>query len=186
MRLGTVTVLLAMMGGALATARAEIRPEKIYVADNRKNQLYKKEGLITGGDRTIADVVIKDIRRAVNPGNGSNVAYERIVIDLEGTRNGEKAAIPRPPYYQLALRPLEKRILVSIWGKPQLAFDSRKVISAFRKSSVVSQVSLLPKVEEDLWTFVIELKQDTTVEVFELASPVRLIVDIAKKRTSGT
>lgn len=167
-------------------AYSEIRPEKIFVADSKKNELYRKEGLITGGDRTISDVIIKDIRRAVNPGQGTNRAYERVVIDLTGTRNGESAAIPRPPYYQLAMRPSEKRILISIWGKPQLAFDSRKVMAAFHKSSVVSQVSLLPKIEDDLWTFSIDLKQDSSVEVFELTTPVRLIVDIAKKRTGGT
>ena len=170
-------------------AQAEIRPDKVYVADFKKNQLYRKEGLVTGGDRLIGNVVIKDIRRASNREGGPGAkgdTYERIVIDLQGMLNGETAAISRPPYYQLALKPKKNRILVSIWGNPQLAFDSKKVANEFKKSSIIREIKLLPKVEQDLWTFAIDLKIPLNVEVFELRGPARVIVDISKKNTSGT
>ena len=73
-----------------AVAHAELRPEKVYVAENRKTQTYIKDGLIVGGDQAIQDVIVKDIRRAKNP------LFERIVIDLEGNQGGEPAVIQRP------------------------------------------------------------------------------------------
>ncbi|MBI2711525.1 MAG: hypothetical protein HYX41_01505 [Bdellovibrio sp.] len=168
-------------------AFSELRQDQIFVAGNQKNKIYRKEGLITGGDRNIQDVIIKDIRRSGISGKEALATpYERLVIDLEGTRNGETTPIPRPPYYQLAIHPKEKQVLLSIWGNPQLAFDTKKVLASFQKSALVKKVNLLPKVEDDLWTFSIELKNPPSIEVFELSSPVRVIVDFAKKSTSGT
>ncbi len=155
-----------------ATASAEIRPDKIHVADSKKNLSYIRDGLFIGGDKAIDEVVVKDIRRAPNTG------FERIVIDLEGTRNGEPTAIQRPPYFQLSVTPDEKRLVFTLWGKPKLSFDSRKVIEAFKKSDVIKAVTLLPRLEEDTWTFVFELKGNTPVEVFELSNPVRVILDV--------
>ena len=162
----------AMAGAWAGAARAELRPDKVHVADSKKNQSYIRDGLITGGDKAIDEVVVKDIRRAANPG------YERIVIDLEGTHDGEAAAIPRPPFYQISVTPDEKRIVVTIWGKPRLAFDSKRVVASFKKSSVIQDVQLMPRVEENTWSFVFGMKGDSPVEVFELTNPVRIIMDI--------
>jgi hypothetical protein len=155
-----------------ATAQAELRPDRVHVADSKKNQSYIHDGLITGGDKAIDEVVVKDIRRAANAG------YERIVIDLEGTKNGEPAAIQRPPFYQVSVTPDEKRIVFTIWGKPRLSFDSRRVVNAFKKSAVIENVELLPRIEENTWSFVFQLRGDNPVEVFELSNPVRIIMDV--------
>jgi hypothetical protein len=164
-------LLLAFTTAGATSAQADIRPEKVYVAENRKTQTYIKDGLISGGDSAIQDVVIKDIRRAKNP------LFERIVIDLEGNQNGEPAAIPRPPYYQIAVTPDEHRMLVTIWGHPKLAFDAKKVSSLFKSSATVSAIEMLPKIEPDSWTFALQIKPGESVEVFELSDPVRIIVD---------
>jgi hypothetical protein len=153
-----------------------LRSDHVHTADAKKTQAYVADGLFVGGDRAIDDVVVKDIRRAANKG------YERMVIDLEGTRGGEPAAIKRPPYYQVAVSPEEKRLVVTIWGRPKLAFDSWKVIHAFAKSPVVANMELLPKVDEDSWTFVVGLKMGKPVEVFELGDHARIIVDIRTDR----
>ena len=158
-------------------ARAELKPDKVYVAEGKKSKFYIKDGLVTGGDRAVTDVVVKDIRRASNPDG-----FERIVIDLEGTRDGEPLAISRPPYYQLAVTPDERRLVFTVWGNPKLGFDSKKVLLAFKKSKVVERIALYPRVEENLWTFSLELKNKNPVEVFELADPVRIIVDIRTSR----
>lgn len=169
-----------MLGCTLVTqlpyARGEIRPEKVHVADSKKTKAYIRDGLIIGGDRAIDDVTVKDIRRAKNQG------FERIVIDLEGTQNGEAAGIQRPPYYQFAVTPDERRLVVTLWGRPKLNFNSKKVVAAFKKSTVIQNVMLLPKLEDNSWTFVFELKSDSPVEVFELSNPVRVIVDIQPKK----
>lgn len=157
---------------AAFAAQAELKPEKVHVADIRKNQVYLKDGLITGGDQAIDDFVIKDIRRATNAG------YERMVVDLEGTRNGEPVAIERPPYYQVSVTPDEKRLVLTFFGKPKLGFESGRILNAFKKSAVVENVVLLPTLEENNWTFAVELKAGRPVEVFELANPVRVIIDI--------
>jgi hypothetical protein len=153
-------------------ALAELRPDKVRVAQAKKTEAYLRDGLITGGDEAINEVSVKDIRRA------SNAGYERIVIDLEGTKSGEAAAIPRPPFYQISVTPDERRIVVTIWGKPKLNFDSKKVVNAFKRSSVIQNVELMPRVEEKTWTFVFGLKGESPVEVFELSNPVRIIMDI--------
>src|SRR4051794_39293047 len=158
-------------------ARAELKPDKVFVAEGKKSKFYIKDGLITGGARSATDAVVKDIRRATNP-----EGFERIVIDLEGSQGGEPLAISRPPYYQLAVTPDERRLVFSVWGNPKLGFDTQRVLAEFKKSKVVSKIALFPRVEENLWTFSLELKAGSPVEVFELSEPVRIIVDIRTPR----
>jgi hypothetical protein len=153
-------------------AYAELRPESIHVAQPKKVGAYVRDGVITGGDSVIDGVIVKDIRRAPNAG------FERIVIDLEGSREGEPVAIQRPPYYQVAVNPDEKRLVFTVWGKPKLDFDAKRVMNAFKKSRVVQNIQLLPSLENDSWSFVAELKGENPVEVFELSNPVRIILDV--------
>lgn len=172
-----IWVFASVFTSSLTRVEAEIRPERVFVADSKKNKAYTRDGLIVGGDRTINDVIIKNIRRSTNP------LFERVVIDLDANRNSEPAQIQRAPYFQLAVTPDERRIIVTFWGKPKLNFDSKKVIAAFKRSAVVKNVVLLPRLEENSWTFVFELKSDSPVEVFELANPVRVILDIQRKKS---
>jgi hypothetical protein len=153
-------------------ARAELRPESVHVAQPKKVGAYVRDGVITGGDQVVDGVVVRDIRRAPNAG------FERIVVDLEGSREGEPVAIQRPPYYQVAVNPDEKRLVFTIWGKPKLDFDARRVINAFKRSRVIQSIQLLPSLEPDSWSFVAEFKGDSPVEVFELSNPVRVIIDV--------
>lgn len=165
-------VAIGAIGGATRDARAALRPDKIHVADAKKTQAYVRDGLIVGGDAAIDDVTVRDIRRAANR------EFERIVIDLEGTLAGEPAAIQRPPYYHVAVTPDERRLVLTLWGRPKLVFDSGRVVKAFKKSSVIGSVELLPRLDDESWTFVLGLKAGSPVEVFELSNPVRIIVDI--------
>jgi hypothetical protein len=153
------------------------KSERVSVADSKKSKFQIRDGLVIGGDRVINQVVIKNIRFSRQTG------FERVVIDLEGTRNGETTAIQRPPYYQVDINPSQKRIGVSIWGKPELRFDVGKVNQVFKKSSVFRGISLLPKLEDEVWTFVLPMKSNATVEVFELSQPVRIIMDITHKKS---
>ncbi len=167
-----LTLCLLLTLGLSAGARAEVKPANVHVADAKKTDAYVRDGLIVGGDKAMDDVSVKDIRRAANAG------FERVVIDLEASQVTNASAISRPPYFQVAVTPDESRILFTIWGRPRLEFDSKKVIAAFQKSAVVKNIVLLPRVEEDSWTFALELKGGKPVEVFELSNPVRLIMDI--------
>lgn len=153
-----------------------LRPEKIHVAGSKKTNTYIEEGLISGGDQAIQDVIVKDIRRAKNPG------YERIVIDLEGNRNGEPAELQRPPYYQVAVQPKEKRLTITVTGHPNLSFNTKKVLESLKKSTLIKKVTLLPKVEDNLWVFALSTHGKVPVEVFELTHPVRVILDLKLKK----
>jgi hypothetical protein len=168
-----IAIPLVLAGGlGSRSPLAGLKPESIRVADGKKTEAYLRDGLFIGGDRAITQSIIRDIRRA------DNSQYERIVIDLEGSLGGEAAAIPRPPFFQASVTPDEKRIVLSIWGSPELRFDAPKVLSAFKKSKAISKVELLPKVEEQVWTFALNLKKEVRVEVFELGAPTRIILDI--------
>lgn len=173
-------ILLVALGlftfvGSSPWASAEIRPDKVRVADAHKTQHYLQDGLIVGGDRAIDGVVIKDIRRAPNAG------FERVVIDLEGTQGGEPATIQRPPYYQIAVTPDEKRLVFTLWGSPKLAFNPKKVLASFKRSPVFKGLVLLPKLEQNTWTLVFDLTEGKGVEAFELSNPLRIIMDVRIK-----
>ncbi|OFZ72925.1 MAG: hypothetical protein A3K03_02610 [Bdellovibrionales bacterium RIFOXYD1_FULL_44_7] len=166
------SLAIMLVIGLTVTAEANITADKVHTVDTKKTNAYIDDGLFVGGDQAVDDVIVRGVRRAPNPG------YERIVIDLEGNRNGEPLAIPRPPFYQVAVTPEEKRIVFTIWGKPKLDFDSRKVVALFKKSKIVKNIQLFPRLDEDTWIMVLELKGSTPVEVFELTNPVRIISDI--------
>ncbi len=176
LRLLPYLIILLISNLLTSNAGADIRPEKVFVAEAKKTKFYIKEGLITGGDHAINDVTVKDIRHAANSD------FERIVLDLEGNQNHESVAIQRPPYYQLAVHPLQKRVDMTLWGRPKLAFDPQKVIHAFKKSAVVQKMILLPRLEDESWTFAFMLKSESPIEVFELTNPLRVIIDIQRKK----
>jgi hypothetical protein len=158
------------------TIWANTKPERVYLADVKKTKAYIKDGLIIGGDQSINDLTIKNIRHSINS------EFERIVFDLEANRNGEPVAIERPPYFQFAVSPDEHKLIFSIWGNPKLDFDPFEVLEAFERSIYIQKVILLPKVEENLWTVSFELKSSAPMEIFELTQPTRLIVDMKRKK----
>jgi hypothetical protein len=171
--------ILTLIGLLPLTALGSVnrlQAEKVVQVQAKKTGQYLRDGMFVGGDRSIDDVVVMEIRYASNP-----AGYERIVLDLEANRSGEPTAISRPPYYQVSASPELKRIEISVFGKPKLGFDPKKVHRAFKKSSLIERVELLPPVERDRWTFVLNLAQDASVEVFELGNPVRVIVDLKKR-----
>jgi len=172
--------IILMLAGPLAiqtmaVAKAAIgglNPDKIYTADKKKSHAKIRDGLITGGDQAINDVIILGIRHSTNKG------FERVVLDIEGNKKGEPVAIKRPPYYHVAVSPEMGRLVVTVWGGPKLAFDTQAVLKSFQKSKLVKRVELLPVLERDRWTFILHLSGNRPVEVFELADPVRIIMDI--------
>ena len=172
MRFGIGIVWILMSALSVSAALGSLNSEQVYMAASTKKNHYIQDGLVIGGDRAISDVIVLDIRHA------KNREFERIVIDLEGNRQGEPAAIERPPYYQVAITPDMNRLVFTIWGNPKLAFDARRVLKAFHKSGLIQTVQLLPVLEKDRWNFILELRKRRPVEIFELSNPVRLIVDL--------
>jgi len=167
----------AALSNGVALGSVDTSAQRVFQATGKKNQRYLTDGVVVGGDSAIQSVRIKEIRRASNP-----QGFERIVIDLEASRaDGEPTALERAPYYQVSINPEERRLIYTLWGKPQLDFQAAKVVAAFKKSPVVQSVEFLPLVHGDQWTFVLNLKSGRPVEVFDLSGPARIITDIRLK-----
>jgi hypothetical protein len=147
----------------ISTAGAALEPDQVREALPKKTESYLKDGIISGGDREVHSSIVKDVRRATNGG------FERIVVDIDS----EKA-----PYYQAAIDPAQRRILVTVFGSPKLAINAKKIVEQFRKSPVVARVEFYPIVEDDSWTFALYLRAAVPVEVFELTAPTRIIFDL--------
>ncbi len=154
-------LLLACLIGPSASAALE--PNQIREALPKKTEMYLKEGVFSGGDREVRAGLVKDIRRAANGG------FERIVIDLDSVT---------APYYQASIEPSQRRILFTLFGSLRLGIDAKKIVTHFKKSPLISRVEFFPKVEDDAWTFALHLKNAVPVEVFELAAPTRIVVDL--------
>ena len=171
--LSSFAILWGVLEGAAAVKG--IRPEDVYVADSRKTHRYVRDGLVVGGDQAVNDITIKNIRLAKGGRN-----YERLIIDIQGNRDGDPNRIFRPPYYQIAVKPIENQLVMTIWGRPKLEFSARSVKEKLKMLRHVRAAALFPILEEDRWTFVIEARKAREIEVFELSDPVRIVVDIKK------
>lgn len=153
------------------------QPEKIHISDIRKTNVYYKEGLIVGGDQLMDQVLVTGVRHY------EHKEFERITVELSGTHQGTVAAIPRPPYYQVALDPIQKRMVLTLFGKPiTLQFKKDLFLeSVQKKSKTIQAASLFPVLEKDRWSASFELKKVSKVEVFELKNPTRIVIDIQKE-----
>ncbi len=147
----------------ISTASGALEPNQVREALPKKTESYLKEGIISGGDRETQFGIIRDVRRATNGG------FERIVIDVDADR---------APYYQAAIEPNQRRIVVTIFGSPKLALNAKNIVEQFKKSPLVTRIDFFPLVEEDSWTFALYLKAAVPVEIFELTSPTRIIFDL--------
>jgi len=169
-------LVAAYLFTAVAAFAAEFSPEAVYLAEGRKTEAYITAGVISGGDRNVTDVIVTGLRRA------NNGKFERVVIDLAGASQGESASLPKPPFFQAGVDARPKRVSISVWGSPILAFDSRKVMKEFKRSKVISKIELLPNLDGESWTFSMDLPPESAVEVFSLVGPNRIIVDIRSKK----
>jgi hypothetical protein len=140
-----------------------------------KREVYLKEGSFTGGDRNSSDFRVKEIRLAANP-----AGYDRVVIDFAGNSVSGKSELARPPFYIVELNPENKRVQVTLFGKPKLDFSSQSSIQAARKTKLVSKLEFIPIVNSDRWTWSIETKAPVKAEVFELSNPARVIIDLKR------
>lgn len=171
--------LILLSTGWVQTVYAQtLRSDHVHQAEGKKTNVYIKDGVFVGGDKAINHVTVKEIRRSVNS------AYERLVLDLEGSRNGEPAALNRAPSFHVAVNPDEKRVIVTLSGKSKLAFDPKKVAGLFKQSRLIRSIELYPQVEEDSWMFALNLKSGRPVEVFELTDSARIIIDLRSEPRS--
>lgn len=138
-----------------------------------KKNAYLNEGSFTGGDRAQSDFRVQNVRVAANP-----AGYDRVVVDFAGNDLGEASKLARPPYYLVDIDHLNKRVSVTIYGKPKLDFSTQTTLQSVKKAKVLERINFIPMVNADRWTFTIEGKNAFKAEVFELSDPARLIIDL--------
>jgi len=138
-----------------------------------KKDFYLTEGSFTGGDRLSSNFTISNVRIANNP-----AGYDRVVIDLSGTLHGEKTSMDRPPFYLVEMDQANKRVLVTLYGKPKLDFSTNQAIQSAKKSKTIEMVEFAPIVNTDRWSWAIHTRQQAKAEVFELTNPARIIIDL--------
>jgi hypothetical protein len=137
-----------------------------------KKGAYITDGSFTGGDRSHSDFRIQNIRLAANP-----AGYDRVVIDFAGNDLGQASALARPPYYMVDVDGLNKRVTITLYGKPKLDFSTQTALQLVKKTKNIESIQFLPIVHADRWVFVLEGKKNPKVEAFDLSQPARLIVD---------
>ncbi len=138
-----------------------------------KKDFYLEDGSVTGGDRMSSDFSISNIRIANNP-----AGFDRVVVDLSGNQLGEKKPLERPPFYLVEMDPTNKRVLVTLYGKPKLDFSTSQTIQSAKKSKSISMVEFTPLVNADRWSWAIHTRNQAKAEIFELTNPARIIIDL--------
>jgi hypothetical protein len=149
-----------------------LKKDDLHTASTRKMDYYVHDGVIVGGNSAVEDVVLLDVRHSIRK------EYERIVLDVEGNKKGDPTELSTNPSFHVAVTPDMNRIVLTVGGNPKLALDAAKVKQAFKKSKVIRAVEINPVIEKDRWTMVLHLSQVRPVEVFELGSPGRIILDL--------
>ncbi len=155
------------------SAQAQFDDLKFKQALKLKKEFYISSGAFTGGDRTSGDFTVSNVRVASNP-----AGYDRVVIDLAGNHQGEKSALDRPPFYLIEIDSANKRVLVTLYGKPKLDFSTMGANQSTKKTKIVSNFEFTPLANKDRWSWAIHTHQTPKVEVFELTQPARIIIDI--------
>lgn len=150
-----------------------IKPSQNFLAENSKKNHYIEEGTVVGGDKTVTNIQIVDLRHA--PPHGTD-GYERIVLELKSTGNIASGV----PHYELAAVPEKKRMILSLWSAVSYNFKKEKAETLFRKSHYVQKLNPVPIVEDDLATLEFVMKEKTKVEAFSLSNPPRIVLDFKK------
>lgn len=167
------TLSLVIFLSQTTFSHAQFDDLKFKQALKLKKDFYLGEGAFTGGDRTSSDFTVTNVRVAANP-----AGFDRVVIDLSGNQLGEKSQLSRPPFYLVEIDPADKRILVTLYGKPKLDFSTMSSAQSVKKSKLISSLEFTPMANKDRWTWVIHTRQTVKAEVFELTSPARIIIDL--------
>ena len=164
-----------MILGFGVTLEAKIAPNMIQNALLSKTNAYRDNGLFVGGDSGTEGVVVREIR------HGRPKEYEALVIELWQNLSGELTPLNLPPYFHVALIPEEQKIQIAIWGHPTLQYNAKETLRQLKKSTLIEDIDLLPKVENELWTFSLRLKKAVWAEVFELSNPARITLHLKAK-----
>jgi hypothetical protein len=142
--------------------------------DSKQNR-YVTEGVFTGGRAGLGSSIL-----AVRRSYSAKARLERVVVDL-GDREAKPAGTSIG-YFQAALDPGRKRLVLDISQLRLSKVSEQQVQRLFKKSPYVSSVELTLDPEDKAATMVLNLKRPMRVEVFQLLkakAPGRIVMDLA-------
>ena len=157
--------LLILAAPATQAATSLVLAERKDAAAT-KTQNYITDGFFVGGDKNIKSVALKEIRRSA-----ANNKFERVVFDLDAL-----------PYFQVQASAEDGRYVISLWADVAHKLSASAIEKTFKKSKNIKKIQAMPQVEDGLTIFEVQLQNSTKrknkLEVFFLAQPPRLILDI--------
>lgn len=154
----------------LQTAMAGLPPSKVQPLMPRKNSMYLEQGVFLGGDSSVKDFSVKEVRC------GRQKAFERCVVEL---KPGESL-----PYVHLGLTRGAKEAILHFRSRsvdmPTLLSKSA-LLSQLKKTHIVGKLEYLDVegADPEAVQIRIELHHKAGVEAFLLSNPTRLVLDFS-------
>jgi len=139
----------------------------LYPAEKTKKNRYFNSAVIKGGEFTQGLVRLGAIRRGLN-----SKGFERVVLDFDsGSTKARRAS-----YFQVSIKP--KIIVISLKGVDSMTLEADQLKEEFRKSRFVDSIEIFPAFKALEVDIQLRLRRALPVEVFELADPGRLVLDL--------
>jgi len=140
-----------------------------------KKGIYLAPGAFSGGDRSVDDFHVSNIRIGTHP-----EGYDRIVIDIDGNDKGNPSVLAHAPLFHIENQTIEKRVIVTLYGKPKLRFSMQQASLSAKKTKFIHGLEFYPALENDQWMWAMNTNEPVKVEAFELSQPARIIIDLKK------
>ncbi len=152
----TLTILFFIFSNQLFSQ--DLFSQRIRKISTRKKAIFFDSGIFhNGSDKRPS--VLKAMRHSYSAKNG----YERVVFDFEGSK------VPRI-YGNIASK--SKKIFIDFFDT---SLNSK--INSFGKSKLINGIRLFPLSEESL-SVEIDLKNNSSADIFYLEKPGRLVLDL--------
>ena len=173
-----LTVLLLCLSGCAERNRTlnmpnipaahHIEDADIFVESSSKSQIFQ-------GGRDAQDLDLAMIRL------GEDNQTERLVLDSYKQNSATQTPsikAKRSGRYKISYTPSKQRITATLHGYRALSALGNSGIKQFPSSRYIKEVTLLKHPAPQSYTVSIILKEDATVNIFELQDPARIVIDV--------
>lgn len=162
-----------------ATARAAT-PFKQSLSE--KKNIYMRDGVFTGGRAGAAGPAGSII--TVRRGFSAKAQLERVIVNM-GDREGKPLKM-EPTYFQASMDAANRRVILDITQLRLSKVSEQQIRKLFKGSPYVESVNFTLDSEDKSASMVLNLKRPMKLEVFRLAKPARIVMDLKPVATVGT
>lgn len=152
-----IIILTTVVGQAFSQ---NLLNERIRKISGRKRSIFLDSGIFHNGE-----VSVKSTLTSVRHSYKKSEGYERIVFDF---------STPQPPKIYGYLSKNEKKIYLDLFKT-----SVQKGLKSFGNSVYVKKLDFLT-FDDGMTSVEIELKNNSSADVFYLSSPARLVIDLKK------